>query len=160
MTENPRNAMVWATPYLKNEFGDPRFFLRFLSNLIIFCRQSKFLKNLCVGSFWARTSVRRFSEYLCTFGIAWALYPCCASDQSRLYFILIFDQSHGSGAYRWCIISSRRTYNLRASSRKFGTSRYAPFKSAYVAWGVNVEGVEKQNMLSPSPLPSTCTSPL
>ena len=29
MTGNPRNAMVCATPYLQNEFGDPRFFLRF-----------------------------------------------------------------------------------------------------------------------------------
>ena len=27
MTENPRNAMVWARRYLKNEFGDPRFFI-------------------------------------------------------------------------------------------------------------------------------------
>ena len=26
---NPRNAMVCDTPYLQNEFGDPRFFLRF-----------------------------------------------------------------------------------------------------------------------------------
>ena len=26
MTGNPRNAMVYATPYLQNEFGDPHFF--------------------------------------------------------------------------------------------------------------------------------------
>ena len=29
MTGNPRNAMVCDTPYLQNEFGDPRIFLRF-----------------------------------------------------------------------------------------------------------------------------------
>ena len=28
MTGNPRNAMVCDTPYLQNEFGDPRYFLR------------------------------------------------------------------------------------------------------------------------------------
>ena len=28
VTGNPRNAMVFDTPYLQNEFGDPRFFLR------------------------------------------------------------------------------------------------------------------------------------
>ena len=44
--------MVWATPYLKNEFGDPRFFLRFLSNLIIFYRQLvKVLKKSVCGKF-------------------------------------------------------------------------------------------------------------
>ena len=30
MTGNPRNAIVCDTPYLQNEFGDPRIFLRFL----------------------------------------------------------------------------------------------------------------------------------
>ena len=49
MTENPRNAMVWATPYLKNEFGDPRFFYVF--SIIIFYLQSKFQRNLYVGNF-------------------------------------------------------------------------------------------------------------
>ena len=29
VTGNPTNAMVCDTPYLQNEFGDPRFFLRF-----------------------------------------------------------------------------------------------------------------------------------
>ena len=29
VTGNPRNAMVCDAPYLQNEFGDPRFFLRF-----------------------------------------------------------------------------------------------------------------------------------
>ena len=29
VTGNLRNAMVCATPYLQNEFGDPQFFLRF-----------------------------------------------------------------------------------------------------------------------------------
>ena len=29
VTGNLRNAMVCDTPYLQNEFGDPRFFLRF-----------------------------------------------------------------------------------------------------------------------------------
>ena len=58
MTGNPRNAMVWTTPYLQNEFGDPQFFSRFSSNLIIFYLQAKFfLKNLYAGSFWARTSL-------------------------------------------------------------------------------------------------------
>ena len=43
--------MVCDVPYLQNEFGDPRFFLRFLYNLIIFYLQSKFKKNLYVGTF-------------------------------------------------------------------------------------------------------------
>ena len=38
---NPRNAMICDAPYLQNEFGDPRFFLRFSSNLIIFYLLSK-----------------------------------------------------------------------------------------------------------------------
>ena len=38
-------AMVCDTPYLKNEFGDPRFFLRFLSNFVIFHLQS--FKKFC-----------------------------------------------------------------------------------------------------------------
>ena len=29
VTRNPRNAMVYDAPYLQNECGDPRFFLRF-----------------------------------------------------------------------------------------------------------------------------------
>ena len=29
VTGNSRNAMVYDAPYLQNEFGDPRFFLRF-----------------------------------------------------------------------------------------------------------------------------------
>ena len=29
VTGNPKNAMVCDTPYHQNEFGDPRFFLRF-----------------------------------------------------------------------------------------------------------------------------------
>ena len=29
VTGNPRKAMVFDTPYLQNESGDPRFFLRF-----------------------------------------------------------------------------------------------------------------------------------
>ena len=33
MTGNPRNAKVCETPYLQNEFGDPRFFHVF--NLIL-----------------------------------------------------------------------------------------------------------------------------
>ena len=33
LTGNPRNAMVCDTLYLKNEFGDPRFFYVF--NLIL-----------------------------------------------------------------------------------------------------------------------------
>ena len=48
MTENPRNAMVWATPYLKNEFIESYHFLPSV----------KVLKNLCVGSFLAQTSLR------------------------------------------------------------------------------------------------------
>ena len=51
MTENRRNAMVLASPYLQNEFGDPRIFSRFLSNLIIFYRQSKFKKKSVRGKF-------------------------------------------------------------------------------------------------------------
>ena len=36
----------------------PDFFYVFQSNLIIFYRQSKFKKNLYVGSFWTRTSLK------------------------------------------------------------------------------------------------------
>ena len=51
MTENPRNAMVWATPYLKNEFGDPRFFLRFLIESYHFLSSVKVLKKSVYGKF-------------------------------------------------------------------------------------------------------------
>ena len=51
--------MLWSELRLifKTSSVTPDFFLRFLSNFIIFYRQSKFSKNLCVGSFWARTSL-------------------------------------------------------------------------------------------------------
>ena len=50
--------MVCDTPYLQNEFGDPRFFYVF--NLILSfstCSQSFKKKSVC-GNFWARTSLR------------------------------------------------------------------------------------------------------
>ena len=37
--------MVCDTPYLQNEFGDPRFFSRFLPNFVIFYLQS--FKKIC-----------------------------------------------------------------------------------------------------------------
>ena len=51
MTENPRDAMVWATPYLKNEFGDPRFFLRFFIESYHFLPSAKVLKKSVCGKF-------------------------------------------------------------------------------------------------------------
>ena len=57
-------AMVCDTPYLKNEFGDPRFFLRFLSNFVIFHLQS--FKNSVRGNFWARTSLRSTVDLNCS----------------------------------------------------------------------------------------------
>ena len=46
MTGNPRNAMVCDTPYLQNEFGDPRFFYVF--NLILsFSTLSQSIKKIC-----------------------------------------------------------------------------------------------------------------
>ena len=61
---NPRNAMVCDTPYLENELGDARFFLRFQSNFIIFYLQSKFKKNLCVGTFGREHPLIPFSGTL------------------------------------------------------------------------------------------------
>ena len=46
MTGNPRNVMVCDTPYLQNEFGDPRFFYVF--NLILsFSTCSQSFKKIC-----------------------------------------------------------------------------------------------------------------
>ena len=46
MTGNPKNAMACDTPSLQNEFGEPRFFLRF--NLILsFSTCSQSLKKIC-----------------------------------------------------------------------------------------------------------------
>ena len=46
MTGNRRNAMVFATPYLQNEFGDPPFFFRF--NLMLsFSTCSQSFKKIC-----------------------------------------------------------------------------------------------------------------
>ena len=47
MTENPRNDMVWATPYLKNEFGEPDFFYVFYH----FLSSVKVLKKSVYGKF-------------------------------------------------------------------------------------------------------------
>ena len=43
---NPRHAMVCDTPYLQNEFGDPRFF--YVYNLILsFSTCSQSFKKIC-----------------------------------------------------------------------------------------------------------------
>ena len=53
MTGNPRNAMVCATPYLQNEFGDPRFFNVF--NLILsFSTGSQSFKKICAWEVFGR----------------------------------------------------------------------------------------------------------
>ena len=57
MTGNPRNAMVCDTPYLQNEFGDPRFFLHFLPNFYHFLPTVKVLKKSVSRNFWVRTSL-------------------------------------------------------------------------------------------------------
>ena len=51
--------MVCATPYPQNEFSDPQFFSRLLSNLIIFYLQSKFSEKSLRGKFWASTSLKK-----------------------------------------------------------------------------------------------------
>ena len=53
MTGNPRNAMVCATPYLQNEFGDPNFFYVF--NLILsFSTGSQSFKKICAWEVFGR----------------------------------------------------------------------------------------------------------
>ena len=48
VTEIPRNAMVCDMPYLQNEFGDPRFFLKYVFNLILsFSSCSQRFKKIC-----------------------------------------------------------------------------------------------------------------
>ena len=63
--------MLWSELRLnlKTSSVTPDFFLRFLSNLIIFYRQSKFKKKLCVGSFWARTSLRIMDWHILFTGV-------------------------------------------------------------------------------------------
>ena len=46
MTGNPRNAMVYDTPYLQKEFGDPRFFYVF-SIISSFSTCSQSFKKIC-----------------------------------------------------------------------------------------------------------------
>ena len=47
MTGNPRNAMVCATPYLQNEFGDPLFFYVFNLILSFSTGSQSFKKSVC-----------------------------------------------------------------------------------------------------------------
>ena len=67
--------MLWSELrlILKTSSVTSDFFLRFLSNLIIFYRQSKFQKNLCMGNFWARTSLRTFAPIV-------SAHPYCARE--------------------------------------------------------------------------------
>ena len=61
MTGNPRNAMVCATPYLQNEFGDHRFFYVF--NLILsFSTGSQSLKRSVRGKFLI-ANVLKYGKY-------------------------------------------------------------------------------------------------
>ena len=55
---NPRNAMICDTPYLQNEFGDPRSFFTFLIQFYHFLPAVKVFKKSVRGNFWARTSLR------------------------------------------------------------------------------------------------------
>ena len=52
-----RNAMVCDTPYLQNEFGDPRFFFYVFYLILSFSTCSQSLKKSVRGNFWARTSL-------------------------------------------------------------------------------------------------------
>ena len=56
VTGNPRNAMVSETPYLQNEFCDPRFAYVFNLILSYFSAAVKVLKKSVRGNFWAQTS--------------------------------------------------------------------------------------------------------
>ena len=51
MTGKPRNAMVCATPYLQNEFGDPRFFFYVFNLILTFSPAVKVLKKSVRGKF-------------------------------------------------------------------------------------------------------------
>ena len=64
MTENPRNAMVWATPYLKNEFGNPRFFFTFFIESYHFLPSVKVLKKSVCGKFNLSDKDFRYWRYL------------------------------------------------------------------------------------------------
>ena len=64
-----RNAMVCDTPYLQNEFGDPRFFFYVFNIILSFsaCRQS-FKKNLYMGNFRRRrTSLNDATSFFVLF---------------------------------------------------------------------------------------------
>ena len=54
MTENPRNAMVWTTPYLQNEFGDPRLFFYVFYLILSFSTVGQSFKKICVWEVFGR----------------------------------------------------------------------------------------------------------
>ena len=70
--------MVWATPYLKNEFGDPRFFLRFLSNLIILLPSVKVLKKSVCGKFLGANVLNTLLRVHMLFMLVSCCKPVCA----------------------------------------------------------------------------------
>ena len=73
VTGNPRNAMVCDTPYLQNEFGDPRFFYVFnLSLSFSTCSQS--FKKSVRGNFWARTSLISVKSSISSLGKIWKIH--------------------------------------------------------------------------------------
>ena len=47
VTGNPRNAMICDTPYLQNEFGDPRFFFYVFNLILSFSTCSQSFKKIC-----------------------------------------------------------------------------------------------------------------
>ena len=53
--------MVWATPYLKNEFGDPRFFYVFY-RILSFATVSQSFKKICVWEVFGRERPYNVSE--------------------------------------------------------------------------------------------------
>ena len=54
MTGNPRNAMVCATRYPQNEFGDPRFFFTFFSLNLSFSTGGQSFKKICAWEVFGR----------------------------------------------------------------------------------------------------------
>ena len=62
VTGNHRNVTVCNTPYLQNDFGDPRFF--YVVNIILsFLTCSQGFKKICIWEIWARTSLRKKTRH-------------------------------------------------------------------------------------------------
>ena len=64
VTGNPRNAMVCDTPYLQNEFGDPRFFFYVFNLILSFSTCSQSLKKICAWELLGANVLKSFNVKL------------------------------------------------------------------------------------------------